>query len=217
MRKLFWDDPYVASATARVTRIQGREIWLDQTIIYSLSGGQESDSGTIGGHNVTASRIAPDGTIVYSLEREALLSVGLDVELRIDWERRYRIMRLHSATHIALALFSDLVGESERCGANVSDRKGRLDFERDEPISPIVPELQRQMDAIVKEDLEIQVRPDQSLGLAEGRLWTIGGKSRFWTMGCGGTHPRRTGEVGVVRLKRDNIGRGKERLEIRLL
>jgi Ser-tRNA(Ala) deacylase AlaX len=217
MVKLFWENPYLKISTAKVLRIDKNDIYLDRTIIYSFSGGQQSDSGSIGGIGISDSRILDEKSIVYTLATVPTFSVGSEVELQIDWDKRYKIMRLHSATHVALAIFYDLVGKTPRCGANVSSEKGRLDFEYPEPITPLIPEIQRLIDVVIKEDHKIITKADENSDNPEGRVWLIPGKGDNWSMGCGGTHPRCTGELGLIKLKRNNIGRGKERLEITFL
>lgn len=217
MMKLFWEDPYLKTALANVAKIEGNDIYLDRTIIYSFSGGQQSDCGSIGGIGISDSKILDDKSIVYTLATVPTFSVGSEVELRIDWDKRYKIMRLHSATHIALAIFSDLVGKTPRCGANVSSEKGRIDFEYPEPITSIIPEIQSRMNQIINEDKEIITKADEYSEDPESRLWLISGKGENWSMGCGGTHPKKTGEIGKIKTRRENIGHGKERLQIILL
>lgn len=217
MIKLFWEDPYLKTAIGKVLKIDRNDIYLDRTIIYSFSGGQQSDTGSIDGIGISDSKILDDKSIVYTLATVPTFSIGFEVELQIDWEKRYKIMKLHSATHIALAIFYDLVGKTPRCGANVSSEKGRLDFEYPEPITSLIPEIQSRIDQIIKEDQEIITKADARSENPEGRLWLIPGKGENWSIGCGGTHPKKTGEIGSIRIKRNNIGRNKERIELQIV
>src|SRR3989338_2308667 len=104
-QKLFWRDPYQTESTATVTEVNGNKVKLNQTIFFAFSGGQESDEGTIGGIKVIEAVKQGDKEniidIEYTLEREPDFKVGDGVNVIIDGERRKKLMRLHSATHIA--------------------------------------------------------------------------------------------------------------------
>ena len=91
-KKLFWEDPYCTECKAKVTSIEGNKVKLDQTVFFACSGGQESDSGTIGGINVVAAIKQGDKEniidIEYELEKEPNFKVGDEVEVKIDEENR---------------------------------------------------------------------------------------------------------------------------------
>jgi Ser-tRNA(Ala) deacylase AlaX len=209
--KLFWEDPYLRQCEARVTHISGDSLTLERTIFYAASGGQESDSGTIGGLPVL--KADKEGTeIIYTLEGPHSLSKGDEVLVRIDWERRYRLMRLHFAAEIILELVSQRYNRPEKIGANISEDKARLDFLWEGHVSDAFGVLLTEASKIIDADLPIvSAFSDRE---QEKRYWEIEGFAR---VSCGGTHPRRTGEVGEMRLKRNNIGKGKERIEIYLV
>jgi hypothetical protein len=101
--KVFWTDPYLTKLETRIAEVRGDEIMLERTILYALSGGQESDAGTIGGHPVLEAR-KQGKDILYRLGPGHGLGVGDLVLVLIDWERRYRLMRLHFAAEIVLEL-----------------------------------------------------------------------------------------------------------------
>src|SRR5690242_5697682 len=101
--KVFWQDPYLTQLKTKVSSVQGNHITLESTIFYAFSGGQESDSGTIGPHEVLNAR-KEGGEIFYTLEENHGLAPGDAVEVNIDWSRRYRLMRLHFAAEIVLEL-----------------------------------------------------------------------------------------------------------------
>lgn len=208
--KLFWDDPYATSFDgARVVRVAGAEVELDRTILFAFSGGQERDEGTIAGRSVLDASWRDDGTISYTLQPDHGLSVGDEVSLEIDWARRYRLMRLHFAAELVLETTYRLPAPIEKIGAHIAVDKARLDFALDRPITRHLPEIAEAVNALIVEDRAITSAFSDPA--TERRYWEIEGFAR---VPCGGTHIKRTGEVGAVRLKRDNIGKGKERIVI---
>jgi len=208
--KLFWDDRYLASCDATVTGVHGDAITLDRTVFFPFSGGQASDTGTIGGHPVL--QATNDGLeIVYTLDAGHGLAEGEPVRVEIDWPTRYRIMRLHFAAELVLELVYQGYGRPEKVGANITAEKARVDFAWDGNISVIFGQLESRVREIVEADLPItSAYQDEA---TQRRYWRIEGLAQ---VPCGGTHPRRTGEVGRVRLKRVNPGGGTERIEITL-
>ena len=208
--KVFWQDPYQVSLAAEVASVAGDEVTLDRTIFYALSGGQESDRGTIGGKAVLEAR-KTGREIVYRLESGHGLEAGQAVQVEIDWQRRYRLMRLHQAAEIVLESVYRQFPATEKVGAHIAEDKARIDFSWEGNISGLFPGLQATLDDLVAADKEIvSAFSDET---AERRYWTIEG---FAKVPCGGTHLKRTGEIGAVTLKRKNPGKGKERIEIYL-
>ena len=208
--KTFWSHPYLAEGQSRIVSVAGATVVLDRTIFFAFSGGQESDSGTIGGYPVLEARKA--GTAIeYLLPKHHDLKEGQTVAVMIDWQRRYRLMRLHFAAELVLELVYARLDGVKKIGAHIGEQKARLDFSWPHSVSPLLPDLTAGAMAIIAEDLSItSAFSDEP---TEQRIWEIAGFAR---VPCGGTHLRRTGEVGTVRLKRNNIGKGKERIEIYL-
>jgi Ser-tRNA(Ala) deacylase AlaX len=87
LQKLFWADPYLSEIQAKIEAVEGDCIYLDKTIFYAFSGGQESDFGTIGGIEVLEAM--KEGTnIRYTLKNGHALQVGQEVAVKIDWQRQ---------------------------------------------------------------------------------------------------------------------------------
>ncbi|TKB25661.1 alanyl-tRNA editing protein [Desulfopila sp. IMCC35006] len=207
-QKTFWVNPYQTFHKTIVASVDGNDITLQSTIFFAFSGGQESDHGTIGGKQVISAR--KEGLeIVYTLAENHGLTVGKTVDIEIDWTRRYRLMRLHFAAELILELFYKSLDGVDKVGAHIAETKARIDFSWPESIAPMLPEFTLRANQIIEADLEIKCAFDDVV--TERRYWEIDGFSRVL---CGGTHVKRTGEVGQIRLKRNNIGRGKERVEI---
>lgn len=209
-RKVFWDEPYRTTLDTVVSRVDGERVQVEETIFFAASGGQESDSGSLGAYPV----IKAEKTgleIVYILPPQHLLKVGDRVTWQIDWKRRYRLMRLHFAAEMVLQLVYRLRPGIERIGAHIAQDKARIDFASDESLSPLFPEIEQAASDLTSRDLAIVT--DFSDVESQRRYWKVEG---FATMACGGTHPKSTGEIGALKLKRKNIGKGKERIEITL-
>jgi Ser-tRNA(Ala) deacylase AlaX len=211
VQKLFWEDPYLTEIEAAVTGVTGNVVTLDRTIAYAFSGGQESDSGTIGGYEILGARC--DGLeILYTIPAGHTLKPGDAVAVTIDWDRRYRIMRLHFAAELVLELVYQNYNRPEKIGANITVDKARVDFYWTGSIAETFGLLESRIRELVDANLDIVSEfTDEA---QQRRRWRIDG---FAEVACGGTHPKKTGEVGRVRLKRNNIGGGKERIEIYLL
>lgn len=209
-RKVFWEDPYLTRHETVITSVRGQEVTVASTIFYAFSGGQESDSGTLQGLPVLEAR--KDGLeIVYSLPEGHGLAPGQAVAMEVAWDRRYRLMKLHFAAELVLELACRAMPGLVKVGAHIAEGKARIDFLWPEPITPWLPRLGAEVQAVIDADREIvSAFEDEAL---ERRFWEVPGLAR---VPCGGTHLRRTGEVGRVRLKRNNIGGGKERIEIYL-
>jgi len=209
-QKLFWQDPYLQSHRTRVTAVDNERVRIEETIFFAFSGGQESDAGTLGGLPVLAAE--KDGLdIVYTLAADHGLQVGSEVEILIDWERRYRLMRLHFAAEMVLQLVYQLRPGIERIGAHISADKARIDFAHEGSIAVLFPLVEHEVAALLSADLPIITAfTDEA---AQRRYWEVEGFAR---MACGGTHPRSTAEIGMLKFRRKNIGKGKERIEIGL-
>ncbi len=207
-KKLFWEDPYQSSLDTIVDAVHGSSVFLRETIFYALSGGQESDTGTIGGYPVLEAKKS-NLDIEYILAENHTLKPGDPVRVDIDWERRYRLMRLHFAAELILELAYQNIPGIEKIGAHISQDKARIDFHWQENISIHFPAMILKANALISRDLPIiSTFFDEP---NEKRYWEILGFAR---VSCGGTHLKKTGEVGPIALKRKNIGKGKERIEV---
>jgi Ser-tRNA(Ala) deacylase AlaX len=207
-RKIFWEDPYLTQIETRITSVKENDITVEQTIFYAFSGGQEGDHGTIGNIRVLEAR-KEGREIVYTLENGHGLKPGDPVRITIDWERRYKLMRLHFAAEVVLELVYQKLGSIKKIGAHIAQDKARIDFECGENISTLFPAIQKEALGIIEANQEIiSAFADEE---KEERFWEIKGFAR---VPCGGTHLKRTGEIGEIELKRKNPGKGKERIEI---
>lgn len=209
MHKIFWDNPYERTWETTVSFLREDEFVPAHTIAFSFSGGQESDRAWVNGLEILGSRM--DGPLIYyTLPQDHGLSLGDKITLTIDWDRRYRLMRLHFAAELILELVTR-TRPLEKVGAHIAPGKARIDFRSDENISALFPEILEAYNAIIAQDLPIETGFTDVE--TQRRYWKING---FAQVPCGGTHVRSTGEVGPVTLKRARPGKSVERIEIRL-
>ncbi len=232
----FRTDAYLREAPARVVgRTPEGGIVLDATIFYPTSGGQPGDSGTLGFGDaqiaIATTVKGEDGAIVLVPETPGPLpEPGTEVTQTLDWDRRHRHMRVHTALHL-LSVVIPLPVTGGQIGAD----KGRLDFLMPEP--PADPAaIEAALNALVARDLPVtddwitdaqlaanpglvktmSVQPP--MGQGRVRLVRIGaGADQVDLQPCGGTHVARTGEIGRVTLGRiENKGRQNRRVNILL-
>ena len=209
-RKVFWGNPYQTELDTTINSVNGNQVTVNSTIFFAFSGGQESDTGSIAGFQVLEAR-KEGKEIVYFLPEDHGLHAGDRVRIQIDWERRYRLMRLHFAAELMLELVYRVLADVEKAGAHISVDKARIDFLWSENISIHFPDLLSEAQSLIDADREIVSAYEDEAN--ERRYWEVPGFAR---VPCGGTHLRRTGEVGRIDLKRKNLGRGRERIEIRV-
>ncbi|MBA2651732.1 MAG: alanyl-tRNA editing protein [Tatlockia sp.] len=210
MQKIFWDNPYQSVLETRVVSVNNNYVLFEETIAFSFSGGQESDHAYINGFPIVDSEI--DGNLIYYVLPDGhSLKPGDVVTMKIDWPRRYRLMRLHFAAELILELVTQEL-KLEKIGAHIAESKARIDFFCDKNISFLFETLLCAYNKIILQDLKIKTGFSDIQN--QRRFWEIEGFSK---VACGGTHVKSTSEVGLVVLKRINIGGGKERIEIKLL
>ncbi|HAT8949928.1 TPA: alanyl-tRNA editing protein, partial [Legionella pneumophila subsp. pneumophila] len=169
-----------------------------------------SDTVRVNGLIVTHSEIE-DHLIYYTLPAEHGLSKGDVVLMEIDFVRRYKLMRLHFAAELILELVQRML-PVEKIGAHIAEHKARIDFSYQHNISDIFDSLLFEYNQIIAKDMLIHTGFSDEK--SQMRYWEIEGFSK---VSCGGTHVKSTAEVGYITLKRSNVGKGKERIEIYLV
>lgn len=210
MRKLFWENPYQDRITTSVAEVVENNVLFNETIAYSFSGGQESDTCYINGLPILASRMI-DNLIYYTLPDGHALSVGDVVTMEIDWPRRYRLMRMHFAAEIILEIVTQRFS-FEKVGAHIAENKARIDFICPHNISTHFDDILAEYETIIKANHLIQTGFTEVT--TQKRFWKIEG---FAHVPCGGTHVKSTAEVGLMTLKRVGLGKSRERIDIKPL
>ncbi len=217
--EVFREDAYRRETAAQVTAVDAAGIRLDRTVFYPRGGGQAGDAGVLvlgGGAAVaiadTVKGEAP-GEILHvpAPGQEPIIQgirVGDPVTARIDWERRHRHMRFHTATHLLCAIVPHQTN-----GCSITAQYARLDFDMVEPLAREV--LERELARLVGEahdvrtvwitDAELDAKPDlvrtmsvqPPRGLGRVRLLEIDGVD---LQPCGGTHVANTREIGALKI-----------------
>lgn len=210
MKKIFWDDPYRHRLTTKVASVDGNQVLFEETIAYSFSGGQESDKAYVNELPIIDSKM--DGQFIYyTLPEDHGLAKGDEINMAIDWPRRYRLMRLHFAAELILEIVTRKF-HLEKVGAHIAENKARIDFIFDNNISSLFEDILAEYNEIIKSDKLIQTGFSDIQ--SQRRYWKI---DDFAEVPCGGTHVKSTTEVGFVTLKRVRPGKAIERIEIRLV
>ncbi|WP_456368312.1 alanine--tRNA ligase-related protein [Thermococcus sp.] len=207
-RKLYYEDAYLKEAKAKVVEIKENALLLDQTVFYPTGGGQPHDKGWINGVEVLDVYKDEEGNVWHVVAEPEKFKVGDEVELKIDWDYRYRLMRIHSALHLLEHVLNEVLPEKwELYGSGMSAEKGRYDIVYPENVNRWKEQIIETFNRYVDEGGEMKI------------WWE--GKTRytqirdFEVIPCGGTHVRDIKEIGHIRkLKRSSLGRGKQRLEI---
>jgi misacylated tRNA(Ala) deacylase len=232
---LFRDDFYLATAEGTVTVVhENGAIELDQTCFYATSGGQPGDTGFL--ERADGSKIALDVTVNGEnksiilhrpLEGQPVPEIGEKLVMHVDWPRRYRLMRMHTACHIL-----SVVCPFPITGAAVGEEESRVDFDMGETIDK--DEVTAKMMDMVRAnhsvylqwitDEDLAANPDivksknvrPPMGLGRVSLVCIGENATVDSQPCGGTHVSETQEVGAIHIaKIEKKGKENRRFRIR--
>ena len=230
--ELFKEATYSKTADAKVFRIVDEGVILDRTIFYPEGGGQPGDIGSIRLEDgldfvVTNTVKTPNGILHIVNAKKSEMVTGQSVTMNIDWERRLRHMKMHTALHLLCSQVEGAV-----TGGAIGAQKSRLDFnipgER-----PEKEELEEKMNNLIAgdhkisiswiSDEELKANPDlvrtmsvrPPMGTGTIRMIRIGDNIDFQP--CGGTHVKSTLEIGYIKIgKIENKGRQNRRINIAL-
>jgi Ser-tRNA(Ala) deacylase AlaX len=211
---LFWKDPYIREFEAKVISASGKEVVLDRTCFFPQGGGQVGDTGFLNDVRVVDTRKDEEYNVIHFLEGESSFKVGDVVKGRIDWERRYRIMKLHSAAHVVYYILMDMFGGSCKLASSgiVNEKKDITDYLTDSFDREKLAAVGGKANELIRKGGEIRTWNDEQK--PDYRFWEI---DSFPKMPCGGTHVKRLEEIGEIIVQRGKKpGAGKERVEILL-
>jgi misacylated tRNA(Ala) deacylase len=226
------DGTYKKEFQSKVTAVYPGIVELEETAFYHLGGGQPSDKGTLNwkdGESIVYD-VRKKNRIRHMVEGD-LPEVGDSVEGKLNWDRRYTHMRMHTSQHLVSAIVSDLYG-ADTVGNQIGSDKSRIDFK---PLKLSMNEINNLIDLAneyIAKDISVNIseanrsdlegNPEIRSSMSSG-LWKLLPKSvtrlRVISIGeidvcpCAGTHVRSLKEIGRVEfVKRDNKGAGKQRL-----
>lgn len=231
--EIFRNDAYAPSCEARVVAATPEGVELDRTVFYPTGGGQPGDTGELrlsDGRTVAVADTVKGpnpGSILHVLAEGATPPApGETVEAVIDWARRYRHMRVHTCLHLLCAAV-----DGDVTGGQIGDGRGRLDFNLPDTALDKAA-IEARLNALVEADHAVGVRwiTDEELAARPDLVRTMSvrpptgqGRVRLLDIAgvdlqpCGGTHVRRTGEIGAVAVgKIENKGRQNRRINVRL-
>lgn len=232
--KVFYQDSYQKTLSSEVVEVLDNGVILAATIFYPLGGGQPGDTGrlTIDGrdYRVADTRYADDRhNIIHILEDDDLSAINVNdrVDMEIDWERRHRLMRMHTSMHLVCSLIS-----AQATGGAVGETESRLDFDLQGEVVD-KEQLTANLNALIDKaipvtigaitDAELDQKPELVRTMSvqpprgHGTVRTISIENTDYQP-CGGTHVRNTAEIGklvVTGLK--NKGRQNKRISLALV
>jgi misacylated tRNA(Ala) deacylase len=230
--RLFLDQPTLARVDATVLSSAPEGIVLDRTIFYARGGGQPGDIGKLwweGGEVAITDTVKGDGDAILHLPAQGLPlpTQGTVVSAEIDWDRRHRLMRMHTAMH----LLCSVIRGAAVTGGSVGADRSRLDF--DLPNPPAKEDVEAGLNALIDADHPVRIEwvdeavldTDPGLvrtmsvqpprGTGRLRLMRIGDEALIDLQPCGGTHVSRTGEIGAIQVvKIENKGKQNRRIII---
>lgn len=228
---LYHTDAYLRNFTATVTAVEGNAVALDRTAFYPGGGGQPNDVGTlvVGDQSLAVTKVRKAGDVVWHELAGELPALGAAVTGVLDWDRRHRLMRTHTAMHILCGVVWRDYGASVT-GGNMEPLRGRMDFEFESMKQEFVREIEARINVEVEaaRDIRVSILPREEAfqipdlirtkinllpeGIAEVRTVEIVGLD---LQADGGTHVANTREVGrltIVDYK--SKGRINKRLEV---
>ncbi|HEY8459943.1 MAG TPA: alanyl-tRNA editing protein, partial [Blastocatellia bacterium] len=214
--KLYWEDSHLTRFAARVTGawLQGahRIVTLDQSAFYPTGGGQPCDAGSINAARVIDVEIDEGGRILHRLDSDVPFTIGQEVACEVDWRRRREMIQQHTGQHILSQAFFQLFG-AETKGFRITDRGTEIDLTleaRPEEIESAVARAEELANDVVFDNREIrihQVTPAEAAALPLRKESFVADCVRVveivdydWSP-CGGTHAKRSGEVGLIAVR----------------
>jgi misacylated tRNA(Ala) deacylase len=228
---LYLRDAYVTRFTATVTDVREGAVALDATYFYPTGGGQPHDTGALAGLPVI--EVRKEGADVWhSVEGGPLPTIGATVDGEIDWDRRHRLMRTHTALHVLCGVIWN-EWRVPVTGGNMEPLSARMDFEFDPVPEGFAARIEELVNAELAADRPIAVTflprdtavQDEDLirtkvslipeSVTEIRVVDIVGLDK---QADGGTHVHSTAEVGRMRvLKLENKGKGNKRVRVEIV
>lgn len=226
---------YLEEFTAEVIALEDNKIVLDQTLFYPLGGGQNWDLGTLDGPNGKMNVVEVRGrdTIQHSIEDTFELEIGDEVTGRIDFERRYAHMKMHTAQHLVSGIAYEMFNGVRTVGNQIHTEKSRIDFKPIQFSEDMLLELQSTVNEKIQLGLEVtdsqmtrdeinSIMPQERTNMDllpsfinDLRVVTIGDRQDLCP--CAGTHVRNISEIkGIEFIGKKSKGKGTQRVTYKL-
>ncbi|MBI1973073.1 alanyl-tRNA editing protein [Candidatus Woesearchaeota archaeon] len=228
-KAIYLEDSYLKSCTATVTGVQGTVILLDQTIFYPTGGGQACDTGTLLAngevYRVTSVQKV-SGALYHQVDRDGL-GIGDQVTCTLDWDRRHRLMRSHTAAHLLSGLLHQKT-KASITGNQLEPDKSRMDFSLAEYSPAVIDTLFHEANQLIKQNIPVKVYTlTKEQALVDEALFKLANKEYVEHLqdvrvveiegvdkqADGGTHVKSLGEIGKIFLQKiDNKGKNNRRV-----
>jgi misacylated tRNA(Ala) deacylase len=224
-RRLFWEDMYAREFDGMVTSVEGNKVVLDQTAFYPRGGGLVSDVGRLDGANVT--EVVKEGEEVFHVvDNPGPFKVGESVHGAIDWDRRYKVMKMHTTAHILCAIVNRETG-ALITGNQINPDESRIDFNLDQFDREKLSDYVAAANAVVTRGVDVKtyfMKREEALAtpglvklanalpptVGELRIVQIGDVD---TQADGGVHVANTREIGEIVIdKAENKGKSNRRV-----
>jgi Ser-tRNA(Ala) deacylase AlaX len=224
-KRLFWEDMYLREFDATVVSVDGNRVVLDRTAFYPRGGGLVSDVGRLGDANVTEV-VKENEEVFHTVDNPGAFRVGDTVHGVIDWERRYKVMKMHTTAHIMCAIVNRETG-ALITGNQINPDESRIDFNLELFDREKIADYTKAANEVVARGLEVKsyfMNREEALkmpGLVKLanalppsvdvlRIVQIGDVD---TQADGGVHVGNTREIGeIVVNKAENKGKNNRRL-----
>ena len=216
MRKLFYEDPYLKEAEARVSRIDGNKVYFDQSIFYPEGGGQPGDRGTFNGYRILDTEKDGDD-VAHIFESTEGLREGESGILSLDWEHRYAFMKRHSAQHLLSSILFKKLGVGTLAVHLAQEHitieldRSSLDLDEllaveDEASRLVRKALRIEQRDMMRSDAEaLHMRRSIKVGDPAVKVVFIEGQD---AVACGGVHVSSTAEIGEISYYESEMIRG---------
>ena len=206
-KKLYHEDGYLKEHASKVKLVQRNRILLDETVFFPDSGTEPGDKGTIEEYKVVkVERDKQSDEIWHIVEGTPSFKPSDTVITKIDWEKRYRMMRLHSALHLLAGCF-DLLFRQRAVAGTVEENSAFLVFKT--PVDEYVNDSVGQANDDIADGLEIETYEDEK---RKGFRWCRIGN--YSPIPCGGVHTKDTKEIGKLFIKEKKADGQGQRLVI---
>lgn len=231
---LYLKDSYIKEFGATVVEVNGKHVVLDRTALYPTGGGQPSDTGRLIGPNDAEYFVSDvskkDGRIVHTVDKDGL-KAGDAVNGFIDWDRRYLLMRYHTATHILCAVIHKHTG-AEITGNQIGEQQTRIDFNLENFDRDKFAEYETEANQLIALNKQVKIRflpREEALKLPGLSKLKMGLPPSIQTVRVltiedideqadGGCHVNSTGEIGTIKIVDfENKGKNNRRVYFKLV
>ncbi len=205
---LYYKNQYLKETKAKVLNIEGKNVLLDKTIFFPQSAGEPGDAGKISGMRLSGLK-KEGNNVIHILEKQPNFLAGDEVSLILDYDKRYKSMRLHSALHLLAGIIETKFGERAVAG-NVKTNEAQLVLKNELQNDKIIQAVE-EANKVIEDDKEIKTYWDEK---REGFRWCKIGD--LIPIPCGGLHVKSAKEIGKIKIDKIENEHGKQKIVIKV-